>query len=234
MRSSIVSRRDCAGIENVICSRIHAFPVATMQSRWRMGVFGLLSKLKWIARALQRRPASKLSSAKPGNHPSARVGTNNFSHVRPQVTLEPIAQRVVGRCWVIDGDSIKINNIEIRLSGIDAPELDHPYGKLAKAALIKLCNGQEVTATCDGNGKYGRVTATCFLPDGRDLSAEMVKMGLALDWRKFSGGRYQQFEPVGVRKKLWRVDGRQKKLMHQYDPNRHQVAKQSEMSPSIE
>jgi endonuclease YncB( thermonuclease family) len=51
---------------------------------------------------------------------------------------------------------------------------------------------------------YNRVVAVCTLPDGRDLSAEMVKAGLALDWEKFSGGKYRHLEPEGVRKKLWR------------------------------
>ena len=48
----------------------------------------------------------------------------------------------------------------------------------------------------------------CYLPDGRNLSVEMVTMGLALDWAKFSGGLYRSFEPAGIRKKLWRVEAR--------------------------
>jgi endonuclease YncB( thermonuclease family) len=34
---------------------------------------------------------------------------------------------------------------------------------------------------------YDRMVAECFLPDGRDLAAELVRVGLALDWPKFSG-----------------------------------------------
>src|SRR5690554_382399 len=51
-----------------------------------------------------------------------------------------------GRCWVVDGDTIVIDNLHIRLAGIDAPELDHPWGKQAKWALVKLCKGQIITA----------------------------------------------------------------------------------------
>ena len=51
-----------------------------------------------------------------------------------------------GRCWVIDGDTIVINNIRVRLAGIDAPELDHPWGQRSKWALVQLCKGQTVTA----------------------------------------------------------------------------------------
>ena len=117
---------------------------------------------------------------------------------------------VTGRCYVVDGDTIVIDNTMIRLAGIDAPELDQPYGKNAKWALIRLCQGQVVTASFEGADHYDRTVATCRLPDGRDLSAEMVSAGLALDWPKFSGGRYRALEVPGIRKKLWRVDARQK------------------------
>jgi micrococcal nuclease len=109
----------------------------------------------------------------------------------------------------VDGDSIVIDNRMIRLAGIDAPELDHPYGQNAKWTLIRLCKGHVVEARVEGGDHYDRTVATCFLPDGRDLSAEMVKSGMALDWPKFSGGRYRTFEPAGIRKKLWRADARQ-------------------------
>jgi endonuclease YncB( thermonuclease family) len=33
---------------------------------------------------------------------------------------------IVGKAWVIDGDTINISGTHIRLEGIDAPELDQP------------------------------------------------------------------------------------------------------------
>ena len=118
-----------------------------------------------------------------------------------------------GRCWVIDGDTIVIDKVHIRLSGIDAPELDHPLGQKAKWALHALCKGQVVTATTDGSVSHDRAVAVCHLQDGRDLAAEMVKSGLALDWPKYSGGRYAHLEPPDVRKKLWRANARQRGKM---------------------
>lgn len=118
-----------------------------------------------------------------------------------------------GRAWVIDGDTIDIAGTRIRLSGIDAPEIDHPYGKNAKWALVNLCKDQEVRAVFDGDLSHDRTVATCFLPDGSDLSAEMVKAGMAIDWKKFSGGKYSALEVPGIRKKLWRCDARQKGRM---------------------
>lgn len=127
---------------------------------------------------------------------------------------EEVGQQIIkGHCWVIDGDTIVINKVHIRLAGIDAPELDYPYGQNAKRMLMALCRGQIVTAITDGSLSHDRAVATCRLEDGRDLSAEMVRAGLALDWRKFSGGRYRYLEADGIRKKLWRVDARQKGRM---------------------
>lgn len=120
-----------------------------------------------------------------------------------------------GRCYVVDGDTIFIGDASIRLAGIDAPELDHPYGKNAKWALINLCKGQTVHAVLEGAMSHDRTVATCYLPDGRDLSAEMVKLGLAVDWPKFSGGKYRQYEVPDIRRKLWRCDARQKGRMPQ-------------------
>ena len=139
----------------------------------------------------------------------------------PAPSLEPLrqvqeeaGQRILkGHCWVIDGDTIVINKTHIRLSGIDAPELDHPYGQNAKRVLMQLCKGQVVTAITDGSTSHERVVATCHLDDGRDLSAEMVKAGFAIDWPKHSGGRYRHLEVEGIRKKLWRADARQKGRM---------------------
>lgn len=122
---------------------------------------------------------------------------------------------LAGKCHVVDGDTIVIRGQHIRLAGIDAPEMDHPFGVQAKWALVNLTKGQMVTAHLKPELSHNRLVAQCFLPDGRDLAAEMVKMGLAIDWPKYSGGRYAHLEPEGVRKKLWRAAVRQKGMADQ-------------------
>lgn len=64
---------------------------------------------------------------------------------------------------------------------------------------------------------YERTVAKCTRPDGRDLSAEMVKLGMAIDWPKFSGGIYRALETPDARKKLWLADARQKGRMHVWE-----------------
>ena len=137
----------------------------------------------------------------------------------PIKVTPPVQPRevLVGAAYVIDGDSLRIKKREIRLFGVDAPEFNHPHGKTAKWALFKLCKGERVHAHIIAEDDHGRCVARCTLDDGRDLSAEMVKLGLALDWPKFSNGRYRALEADGLRRKLWLADARQKGRMHVWD-----------------
>ena len=143
--------------------------------------------------------------------PSARPARRYPSEVVPSQRRPPQTETVLrGQCWVIDGDTIVIAKQRIRLAGIDAPELDHPWGQRSKWALVQMCKGQTITAHIRPELSYDRLVADCYLPDGKDLAAELVRCGLALDWPKFSGGKYQHLEPVDARRKLWRAAVRQR------------------------
>ncbi|MFT6659933.1 MAG: endonuclease YncB(thermonuclease family) [Maritalea sp.] len=122
-----------------------------------------------------------------------------------------------GRAYIVDGDTLVIQKTQVRLFGVDAPELSHPYGQQAKWALVSLCRQQIVVAETLEYDDYGRTVARCYLQDGRDISAEMVKIGLAIDWPKFSGGAYRDLELAGVRKRLWLADARQKGRLHVWE-----------------
>ena len=110
--------------------------------------------------------------------------------------------KLKGRAYVIDGDTIIVAGHRIRLAGIDAPELDEPYGQKSKWEMVRMCKGQDITVRLNGFRSHERVVGFCYLPDGTDLGAELVRRGLALDWALFSGGHYRDLEPEGVRRKL--------------------------------
>lgn len=163
-----------------------------------------------------------------GNRDSAAPPreTERLPPIRPNVPRpfnraksRPVAgpETLSGAAYVVDGDTITIRRTQIRLFGIDAPEMNHPHGRNAKSALISLCKGQQVRAEITDKDGHGRTVAKCYLPDGRDLSAEMVKLGLAIDWPKFSGGAYRSLETPDARKKMWLADARQKGRMHVWD-----------------
>lgn len=80
--------------------------------------------------------------------------------------------------------------------------------------MVALCKGEEISAEITATDSHGRSVAKCSLRDGRDLSAELVKQGLAIDWLKYSNGIYKELEVPDVRKKLWLADARQKGRMY--------------------
>jgi endonuclease YncB( thermonuclease family) len=104
-----------------------------------------------------------------------------FFAARPQQELTGVAQ-------IIDGDSLRINGVEIRLRGIDAPELMQtcrlsgqsvPCGRTAKTALQRLANTGLVTCIGDERDRYGRILAVCRVR-GIDMNAAMVRDGHAV------------------------------------------------------
>ena len=110
---------------------------------------------------------------------------------------------IVGKARVIDGDTITMNNVTIRFSGIDAPEKNYygqtqfckgpkgvwACGKKASTKLKQLINGQEVQCTDEGKDRYGRTLSICYA-NGVDLQAEMVRSGMAVAYLRYSN-RYE-------------------------------------------
>jgi endonuclease YncB( thermonuclease family) len=177
--------------------------------------------------------ASQLKRPKPPSSP--RPDTPAAPHKAPwQRPTRPAPyrpadtrRRLKGRCWVIDGDTIIVEKTKIRLAGIDAPELDQPYGKTSKWAMHALCKGHVITVELTGETTHDRLVGACYLPDGRDLAAELVRQGLALDWALFSNGKYRHLEPPGARQRILKM--RRKWEMETYrtrdgaiDPQRSQ------------
>lgn len=160
--------------------------------------------------ALGRTRSKTTTHARRNSHPvstrsptRARVKKQSAAPSQNQIlpTIPP-NRRLIGRAYVIDGDTIKIKGIKIRLAGIDAPEVNMPWGQKSKWAMVDICKGQTITVELDGERSYDRLVGTCFLPDGSDLGAEIIQRGLALDLPFFSGGKYRHLEPEGARKKL--------------------------------
>lgn len=163
------------------------------------------------------RHASNPDQAKRSDSPNTSKASRGTSFDPETAKKVPSEQVITGRAYVVDGDTIVIRKTQIRLFGIDAPELNHPYGQKAKWEMVRLCKGKAVRAEITDQDAHGRTVARCYLQDGRDLSAELVKAGLALDWPKFSGGIYRTLEVPGARKKMWLADARQKGRMHVWE-----------------
>jgi endonuclease YncB( thermonuclease family) len=100
-----------------------------------------------------------------------------------------------GNVQVVDGDSLRRGNTDIRLYGIDAPEyrqncfdksrIEYACGKQAATTLRALVKGQQVTCSSIDTDRYGRAVSVCKI-NTLDLNAEMVKQGWAVAYSKHS------------------------------------------------
>lgn len=101
---------------------------------------------------------------------------------------EEFRGRVVG---VTDGDTITVLHDgrpkAIRLHGIDAPEKGQAFGTPAKQFTAGLAFGKTVVVHVRDLDRYGRTVGDVRLPDGRNLSQELVHAGYAWWFRRYSG-----------------------------------------------
>jgi endonuclease YncB( thermonuclease family) len=120
---------------------------------------------------------------------------------------------IVGHAWVVDGDSLRIAGISIRLEGIDAPEWDQSCtdsqgrswlcGRAASRQLRDRIGGQALACRPRARDRYGRVVAACALPDGGNVNAWLVRQGLAV--ASGYGGLYvaEEAEARAEKRGIW-------------------------------
>ncbi|MBX3554821.1 thermonuclease family protein [Chelatococcus sp.] len=99
----------------------------------------------------------------------------------------------------IDGDSLRLGARELRLAGIDAPELHqsceheagfYPCGREAQNYLNRLLARAPITCTIRENDRYGRGLALCRQGE-MDVNAELVREGQAIAYGRFDAEERQ-------------------------------------------
>ena len=83
---------------------------------------------------------------------------------------------------VIDGDTIEVRqekrNYKVRLSEIDAPEINQRFGTESKNFLASLILNKEIELIYITEDRYGRIVAKIY-KDNKDINRSMVRNGLA-------------------------------------------------------
>ena len=83
---------------------------------------------------------------------------------------------------VIDGDTIEVRqekrNYKVRLSEIDAPEINQKFGTESKNYLASLVLNEEIELIYITEDSYGRIVAKIY-KDNKDINRSMVRNGLA-------------------------------------------------------
>ena len=120
---------------------------------------------------------------------------------------------IIGKAWVIDGDTINISGTHIRLDGIDAPETDQPCtdssgktwscGKAAADELKARIRAQELTCESKAFDKYKRVIAVCTLSDGSDINAWMVQQGWAVAYGYANTYESEEAQARAAKRGIW-------------------------------
>ncbi len=124
------------------------------------------------------------------------------------------ADTVTGTARAIDGDTLRVGTVRIRLHGIDAPESAQncteasgrtwPCGREATRALRGLVEGRGVRCTVHDTDPYGRAVAVCHV-SGTDINAWMVSAGHALAHRRYSRDYVRQETAARAgRRGMWR------------------------------
>lgn len=150
------------------------------------------------------RPAAGTAGAAPGAGPP---GPGEGAKAPPLPRRAEDGGRVLR---VRDGDSIVVLRggvgSEVRLDGIDCPELAQAFGRKAKKFTSELAFGKSVRLVGKGKDRYDRELAEVFLPDGRSLNRELVAAGFAWWYRKHSTDRSLEaleLSARGARRGLW-------------------------------
>lgn len=112
-------------------------------------------------------------------------------HSNPQLKsqISPIQKGLV--IDIIDGDTYDLimadkKTLRVRMNGIDAPEKGMPFYNVSKKYLAQLCFNKTIRLENVGVDNHGRTLAFSYLDDGKELSHEMVKAGLAWHFKKYS------------------------------------------------
>ena len=100
---------------------------------------------------------------------------------------------ITGPAYVIDGDTVVVGDVHVRLKGVDAAERGTPLGDEATQVMRGIVNGGALTCVLTGEKTHRREVGYCTTSAGVDINREIIAMGAALACPRYST-RYVTFE----------------------------------------
>lgn len=168
----------------VLTAQDAARPLASGIGRGRLAVL----------RVLQWREAREMSPSSHAARKTVGLGLAGILLLAVGMTSTH-AEDLIGVPRIVDGDTVEISGVKIRLEGIDAPETNQlclddksqPWkcGKGVRDQLIKKSADRSWTCRVSGQDRFHRSLASCYI-DGEDIQRWMVRSGLALPFTRYS------------------------------------------------
>ncbi|MGL4406723.1 MAG: thermonuclease family protein [Notoacmeibacter sp.] len=121
-----------------------------------------------------------------------------------------------GQARAMDGDSLRLGDEEIRLWGIDAPELQQQCrntqgsfacGREAQKQLKKLITNVNLVCKGLGRDRYDRLLGVCRIGT-KDINAEMVRGGFAY---AYGGYTVEESQARATKAGIWQAENERPK-----------------------
>jgi endonuclease YncB( thermonuclease family) len=113
--------------------------------------------------------------------------------------VTPQNSEIIGKPYIHDGDTVKVNDKKIRLYGIDAPELKQKCyadnkkvdcGIESKNKLVEIVADNEVFCSDLATDKYERTSGNCYFiatsGEKINIGQKLVSSGYALAYQTYS------------------------------------------------
>ena len=89
---------------------------------------------------------------------------------------------------VVDGDTLDVNDVRVRLALVDTPERGQNGYQIAKDFVKKLCLGHNAEVDIDdgqrGGDRYGREIGLVYC-NGENVNSELLKKGYAITYTDY-------------------------------------------------
>lgn len=130
--------------------------------------------------------------------------------------VPPTGEIIHGQARAIDGDTLDVGGVRVRLEGIDAPEMAQTCnrkwwgtwacGQYAAEILQRLIADRDVECRSRGRDTYGRMLGECSTA-GLAINAYMVRNGLAWAFVRYSGAYVEaEAEARTLRLGIWQAE----------------------------